>query len=275
MSQCIEKVFLYNNELKDKKEFNESEFKHGKSIYEVIRIIDGKPLFLKLHLSRMENSARITNLRLWLDEKNIKNSILKLIRANEISIGNIKIIFNFCEKNTFLAYFLPYNYPSLEDYKVGVDTIFYHGERENPNAKVINHEFRDKVDSIIKEKNVFEAILVDNRGNITEGSKSNIFMIKGNSIVTAPLKNVLPGTTRKIVMDICGKIGLEVLEEDVNYKNIEKFDALFISGTSPKVLPIKKVENVKFDSSNNKVLLKIIKAYDKEIRDDIENFNRA
>ena len=274
MSECIGKFFLYNNELKDKKKFSESEFKHGKSIYEVIRIIDGKPLFLKLHLRRMENSARITNLRLWLNEKDIKNNILKLIKANEISIGNIKIIFNFCEKNTFLAYFLPYNYPSLEEYEVGVDTIFYHGERENPNAKVINNKFRTKVDSTIKEKKVFEAILVDNRGNITEGSKSNIFMIKGNTIVTAPLKNVLPGTTRKVIMDICSKMGLEVLEKDVSYKYVEKFDALFISGTSPKVLPIKKVENIKFDSSNNKVLLKIIKAYDKEVRDDIENFDR-
>ncbi|AZV55907.1 aminotransferase class IV [Clostridium sp. AWRP] len=274
MSKCIEKFFLYNNELKDKREFSESEFKQGKSIYEVIRIIDGKPLFLKLHLRRMENSARITNLRLWLNEKDIKNNILKLIKANEISMGNIKIIFNFYEKNTFLAYFLPYNYPSLEKYEVGVDTIFYHGERENPNAKVINNEFRTKVDSTIKEKKVFEAILVDNSGNITEGSKSNIFMIKGNTIVTAPLKNVLPGTTRKIVMDICSKMGFEVLEKDVSYKDVEKFDALFISGTSPKVLPIKKVENVKFDSSNNKVLLKIMKAYDKEVRDDIENFDR-
>lgn len=273
MSECIEKFFLYNNELKNKEQFKEAEFKHGKSIYEVIRIIDGKPLFLKLHLRRMKNSAKITNLKLWLNEKDIKNSILKLIKANEISVGNIKIIFNFYEKNTFLSYFLPYNYPSLEEYKVGVDTIFYHGERENPNAKVINYEFRTKVDSTIKEKNVFEAILVDSNGNITEGSKSNIFMIKGNTVVTAPLKNVLPGTTRKVVMDICSKIGLEVSEKEVSYKDVEKFDALFISGTSPKVLPIKKVENVKFDSSNNKVLLKIIKAYDKEVRDDIKNFD--
>lgn len=275
MSECVEKFFLYNTLLKSKEEFKESEFKQGTSIYEVIRIIDGKPLFLKLHLKRMNNSAKITNLKLWLDEENIRNNILKLIKANEVFIGNIKIVFNFSEKNTFLAYFLPYKYPSQENYKKGVDTIFYHGERENPNAKVMNYEFRAKVDSMIKEKNVFEAILVDDSGNITEGSKSNIFMIKGNNIVTAPLKNVLPGTTRKVVMDLCSKMGLEVLEEDVNYKDISKFDALFISGTSPKVLPIKKVGNIKFNSSNNKILLKIIKVYDKKVRDDIENFNRV
>ncbi|MFL0197072.1 aminotransferase class IV [Clostridium sp. WILCCON 0269] len=272
MRECSNEFFLYNDEIKRKEEFTEDVFKEGKSIYEVIRVIDGKPLFLKPHLERMENSFKITCLKIWLTGEEIKNSINKLVKVNKIYNGNVKIVFNFSKKNIFLAYFSKHYYPPLEWYKEGVNTIFFHGERKNPNAKVINNTFREEVDKKIKDNNVFEAILVDNKGNITEGSKSNIFMIKSEKVITAPIEDVLPGVTRDIIIKICIRLGFEVVEQKINYREIEKFDALFISGTSPKVLPIKKVENIKFSSPENKVFISIMEEYQREIDRDIQEF---
>ncbi|BAH06925.1 aminotransferase class IV [Clostridium kluyveri] len=272
MEQYSNKFFLYNDEIKNKGESLEDISYKGKSIYEVIRIIDGKPLFLEPHLKRMENSCKITGLKIWLTGDEIKNRIKKLVEVNKAYIGNIKIIFNFSRENVFVAYFSKHFYPPLKYYKTGVDTIFFHGEREDPNAKVINTAFREKVNEKIKENNVFEAILVDNEGNITEGSKSNIFMIKGEKVITAPVGDVLPGVTRDVIIKICKDMGLEVEEEKINYKQIERFDALFISGTSPKVLPIKRVENIAFHSPENKALISIMNAYDHEMEKDIKSF---
>ncbi|MCC9293874.1 aminotransferase class IV [Clostridium sp. MT-14] len=272
MSECVSNFFLYNDEIRKREEFEDNIFKEGKSLYEVIRIIDGKPLFLKAHLDRLNNSSNITDLKLWLGRKEIVDSIFKLIHINEIYSGNVKLIFNFYKNNKFLAYFVEHHYPTSRDYEVGVKTDFFHIERENPNAKVINRKFKVRVNKKITESGIFEAVLVDDEGNITEGSKSNIFMIKGEKVITAPFKRVLPGTTRNIIMQICLGLGLEVLEEDVNYREIDKFDAIFISGTSPKVLPVKSVGNIEFNSSNNKILLQIMGAYNEKIRKDIENF---
>jgi len=272
VKECLSEFFLYKDEIKKKEEFEDNILNKGKSIYEVIRIIDGKPLFLEPHLKRMENSCKITGLKIWLTGDEIKSRIKKLVEVNKVYIGNIKIIFNFSRENVFVAYFSKHFYPPQKYYKTGVDTIFFHGEREDPNAKVINTAFREKVNEKIKENNVFEAILVDNSGNITEGSKSNIFMIKGEKVITAPVGDVLPGVTRNIIIKICSDIGFEVMEKKINYKQIEKFDALFISGTSPKVLPIKKVENIKFHSSENKVLISIMEAYNHEMESDIKSF---
>lgn len=272
MEEYLNKFFLYNDEVKNREESPKYISNKGKSIYEVIRIIDGKPLFLEPHLKRMENSCSITGLKIWLTGEEIKRRIKKLVEVNKVYNGNIKIIFDFSSENIFLAYFSKYYYPPIEYYKVGVDTIFFHGEREEPNAKVINTAFREKVNKRIEEEGVFEAILVDNKGNITEGSKSNIFMIKGDKVVTAPVGDVLPGVTRNIIIKTCKDMGFEVSEEKVNYKQIEKFDALFISGTSPKVLPIKSVEHIEFHSSENKVLMSIMKAYDGEMEKDIKSF---
>jgi len=130
---------------------------------------------------------------------------------------------------------------------------------------VINTDFRAKVDAEIAENNVFEAILVDRDGNITEGSKSNIFMVKGNQVITAPLEAVLPGITREVIIDLCRELEIEVKEEKIHFENIKELEGLFISGTSPKVLPICKVDNIGFDSSANKTILSIMEAYNKKI----------
>ncbi|EJO5346102.1 aminotransferase class IV [Clostridium botulinum] len=272
--ECFNKFFIKNNEIKESYLFKDNWIQEGKSLYEVIRIIDGAPLFLKDHLKRFYNSAKLEGLNLWMDEKEIKENINKLIEINKVYIGNIKLIFNFNKDNDnkFLCYFLKHNYPEQIDYINGVKTILYHGERENPNAKVINTDFRRVVGEKIKKENAYEAILVDRCGYITEGSKSNIFMIKDGKVLTSPVEKVLPGITRQNIIDVCEKLNLEVQEKKVHYTDINNLQGLFISGTSPKVLPIKSIDEMEFKSSENKLILSIIKGYNKAIEEDVKYY---
>lgn len=274
MSECFSKYFICNSEVKKSEEFDENILHKGKSLYEVIRIVDGKPLFLDKHLERMDNSSRVSKLNLWLSKDEVKEKILQLIKVNKASLGNIKFLFNFQEENkkVFLCYFVKHHYPNLQDYENGVHTILYHGERENPNAKIINADFRTMVDKKIAGSNAFEAILVDRNGHITEGSKSNIFMIKGKDVLTAPLEDVLPGVTRSVIMSLCKRNDIAVKEEKISCNDLENLDALFISGTSPKVLPVKSVDKINFKSAQNEVVNKIMKAYDEALKEDISNF---
>lgn len=149
-------------------------------------------------------------------------------------------------------------------YKDGVKTILYFAERENPNAKIINTTFRERINNEIRDKNVYEAILVDSKGNITEGSRSNIFMVKDNILITSPLKKVLPGVTRGEVIEIALRNGIEVKEEEFKASDIGELDGMFISGTSPKILPISKVDNINFNI-NNDLIRKLIEEYNHEI----------
>lgn len=63
--------------------------------------------------------------------------------------------------------------------------------------------------------------------------------------------------------------GIEVIEGNVNYKNIKMFEGLFISGTSPKILPICKVDDVEFDV-NNEFLRELMRKFDEVI----ENYSK-
>ena len=220
-----------------------------KIIYEVLRVINGKPIFLENHLERMKNSFELINEKFTLSYEEISMKIDNLIKTENKSEGNIKITYEVYEK-ILRIFFIEHSYPSNEMYENGVKTILYFGERENPNAKIVNDNFREKVNNEIKDKNVYEAILVDKNGYITEGSKSNIFMVKDNELLTSPIKAVLPGVTRGEIIKIAEKLGIKIKEVEYKYSDIDKLDGMFISGTSPKVLPIKSVNNINLDSNN-------------------------
>lgn len=282
MEKCINTYFLFQNEIKGYEEFESYNSSKGKSLYEVIRIIDGIPVFLMEHLERLENSAEIMKYSLNITRDEIIDGILKLILKNNVQEGNIKLVINYITTDEgeepytinerFLAYFIPHAYPTMSEYAEGVETITYHGERSNPNAKVINSSFKEKVNTQIRDKKVYEAILVDNAGFITEGSRSNIFMLQGSTVVTSRVEAVLPGITRQFIIKICKNLNIKIEEKNIHEKELKSLTGLFISGTSPKVLPIKSVDGFSFESSENLVIKSIMKEFDRELNENKQNF---
>lgn len=268
MNECFNQWFLENGVEKLKEEFNDDYLRKGKSIYEVIRIIDGVPLFLEEHLSRFQNSIDLINEKMLLNIGEVKSNIIKLLQINKTYEGNIKIVFNYTEDDSkTIFFFIKHSYPTLDEYKNGVNTILYYGERKNPNAKLINTSFRENVEKAIREANSYEAILVNDEGFITEGSKSNIFLVIEDVVYTSPVKEVLPGITREMVMEIVKNIGIKYSEERINIDALKTVEGLFITGTSPQVLPIKKVDELEFKSSDNDIIRRIMGEYDNKVND--------
>lgn len=274
------KWYIENSEAKQIDALREDQVRAGESIYEVIRIIDGVPLFLESHLKRFINSSKLINKPMLLSVDEINLNIKRLLALNDVLAGNVKIVFNYSKEFktyvhdentsgykscTSLFYLVKHSYPTKEQYASGVDTIFFHRERNNPNAKVLNESLKAEVELCLNNSNVYEAILIDKNNNITEGSKSNIFMIKGDTVFTSRIESVLPGVTRGSIIDILTQNNIKFEEKDVSFKDIELMDALFITGTSPKVLPIRTVDGYVFQSSSNPLLLKIMQKYDEKI----------
>lgn len=242
-----------------------------KIVYEVIRIIDGVPIFLESHINRMKNSFNLVGKEFPLETEEVYEKINSVIKKENKTIGNIKLTYGLKSKE-LKVFFIDHSYPDEELYEKGVKTILYFGERTNPNAKIVNDDFRSKVNEEIKKEGAYEAILVDRNGFITEGSKSNIFMVRGETLITSPVKAVLPGVTRGEIIDIAKRIGIPVLEEEYSFKEIDRLDGMFISGTSPKVLPINQVNHIKFNAQNN-VIKTIADNYNKEIQMYVNKIN--
>lgn len=267
MEEISENYFIRNDKMLDATDFNPHFMQAGQSVYEVIRIVAGVPLFMEEHLERLSKSLNLSNQPLIISKNQIKDRTKSLIEQCAFESGNIKLALhyhgNFPDAAAdFYAFFIRHYYPSAMEYRNGVDTITYHAIRSNPNAKVANLELTAKVGPEIKNQQVFEAILLDANGYITEGSRSNIFMIDGATIFTAPLHNVLPGITRSKVLEICRQQNYPVEEKNLRPADLAPMDALFLTGTSPNVLPIKRVDRMCFPSAANPLLKNIMNQYD-------------
>lgn len=263
METVINKYYLEDGHIDEIKNYKDEQNIDGKIIYEVLRVIDGNPVFLSEHVERMKQSFSLVDITFPYNENKIKEYIESLIKANKASFGNIKITFN-TGSDTLKAYFIQHNYPNETMYKEGVKTILYRGERENPNAKIVKSDFRANVMKEIEARDAFEAMLVNNKGMITEGSKSNIFFIKGDKVITSPGEYVLKGITRAKIIEGINELNIEIEEKLVGEEELGEINAAFISGTSPKVLPIKGCEKYRFDVEN-KILRQIMVKYDEKI----------
>ncbi len=266
--------FVINNELRSTCDFNPYPLQKGKQVYEVIRIIDGKPLFLQEHLKRFFKSAEIGGFTLPVNNRDIVKRLKALIEANRLVNGNIEFLVHFGENSEkdFMAWVTPYTYPTDEMYKNGVSVSIMEAMRKHPNAKAFNRRLRSEADKIINERNVYEVILKNKEGYITEGSRSNVFFIKNQKLFTPPLSMVLPGITRMKIFEICNEQSIEIIEKNIKFSHISDFDSCFLTGTSPKVLPIKSINEISFDTGNA-LLRNIMLWYDKKIENYLKSFD--
>lgn len=272
-AETVEKFYIVNGRLKSTKDIEIFKKIEKPPIYEVLRVIDGIPLFLEDHLNRMILSSNVVDYKIERTIKEIEEDIKLLILKNQIKNQNIKLLCTDIKEvgQVFLIYFIKSFYPSEEYYKEGVDTILFNYERTNPNAKVQMTEFREEVGKQLKEKEAFEAMLVNKEGYILEGSRSNMFFVKGDKIYTGSKKDVLLGITRKHILEVCDKLNIKVIEENIHVEDLDKVQGAFMSGTSVNVLPISNVDNIKFDSVNNKIIKAVNNGYANSMKEYIIN----
>ena len=234
----------------------------GKAAYEVLRVIKGVPLFYRDHYERLCNTFCTIGQTLNLISEQLTEDIKKLLDVNKTDSCNVKIVVS--ENGGVqrkLIYISKSYYPSEVEADIGVRTGLFRIERQNPNAKLINQNYKAAVNEKIREGGYFEVLLVDHAGRITEGSKSNAFFVRDGHIYTAPGDAVLKGITRKYVFEACKSAGFDVVEQFVEADQLTSMEGAFLSGTSIKVLPIKTIDSITINSSSNPVVAAVRREY--------------
>ena len=264
-------LILSNEGLIPESSYSGISFQTDQSVYEVIRVINGIALFLEDHFERLKRSMQIQGLTFQMSYLDFYQNLAELVRQNQKMEGNVKFVYSISEGNIHWVFsFIPHSYPIPEDYQSGVTTDLLFAERQNPNAKVIQTVIRDKANQLISDRKLFEVLLVDREDMITEGSRSNVFFVNGNVFYTAPANMVLVGVTRQKVLDCLKELAYTIVEKSVSAKEIEHFDAVFLTGTSPKILPVRSIGEKVFDVQNS-LVIRLMESFDKMIRDYIGN----
>ncbi|MFW6043055.1 MAG: aminotransferase class IV [Marinilabiliaceae bacterium] len=222
-----------------------------KELYEVFRVEEGVALFLEDHLERLFLGARKAGISMDMDFFDVMEYVEHLLTASENREGNVRLSFYFDgEDRNIVSHegrFIPHHYPSKEMYKNGVACVLMNAERENPGAKIAETGYRERANELIAQNDVFEALLTDRHNKITEGSRSNVFFIINNELITAPEHLVLPGVVRKKTLALAKSNNIPVTYRCIEAEEeLAKTDACFLTGTSPRILPVSRIGNTEW-----------------------------
>lgn len=232
-------------------------FLFGDGVYEVIRTYKGKLFRFNSHIKRLNYS-------------------LSEIKLNFSNLNDFEsIAYTLAEMNNLL----PDDFSTYIQITRGAKTSRQHYFEQNCNptvfvtvTKVKNNEeqVRDGVKVIltedirwsrcdIKSISLLPAILsktnavnsgaydsIFHRDNkITEGSHTNFFGVKDGVVYTAPLSNlILEGITREVVIELCNKNKLKVIEDYIKVDDLKIFDEFFITGTISEITPVVQINDL-------------------------------
>ncbi len=265
------KYFISGNDIIETENFDIKELEIGFSVYEVVKIIGGIPLFFEDHLRRLYQSAKLINTEIPFKEEEIKEAVNKLIQINTINEGRLKFAVRFHKsENKLICFFLKPIMTTEDYYKNGVKIISIQAKRENPNAKVINYGLRTYINKMIEENNIFEVLLYNKKHIISECGKSNIFFVKDAVIYTSFSENVLSGITGSYISEICENENIKITNCNIKLSDITEYEAAFITGTSIAVLPIKQIDSCSF-SANNRIIHLLSDNYNRIVTNYIES----
>lgn len=90
-----------------------------------------------------------------------------------------------------------------------------------------------------------EGIALDTRGNISEGSGENLFMVMNGTVYTPPIAaSILPGITRDTVVEICQMLGIEVVKQEIPREMLYIADEVFFTGTAAEITPVRSIDKI-------------------------------
>ena len=238
--------FISEGKLKPLLDFPSDIAEKSDLAYEVIRVDRALPYFVLDHLNRLNftlSQKQLANISI----DQLLLQIYQIIEANQIEEGNLKIVVSFQQTlaNPIL-YFIPHRYPSQQQYEGGVKTQLQYDTHKLPTAKFSDWKIRSAANRIIDTEDVYETVLVNEQGELTEGSRSNLFFIQGEQLFTAPNAMVLAGITRDKILEMAQQKQIKVNLVAVRSHEINEFDSCFLTGTSPGVLQIKKMNETNF-----------------------------
>jgi branched-subunit amino acid aminotransferase/4-amino-4-deoxychorismate lyase len=221
------------------------EYSYGFGVYETIRVVKGGARFLDDHCARLMNSAQVINLEHPFSIKVVKDAVEALITKNKVETCNLKVLLiggkTKDSANLYIECLAPL-YPDRKLYTQGAKVITRKYERYLPQAKTLNMlgsylAYRDA-----RSQGAYDALLINNQGYITEGTRTNFFAIKENTLFSAPEKDILLGVTRDHVIKVAETNGFKIVERTIKPSELPDYDGAFLTSTSTKIMPIASVD---------------------------------
>ena len=273
-------MYLVNGKISNKEEFNISVEDmlvwRGDGIFEAIRIYDGFPFGIELHLERLESSAKkldldvsISNIKDWIVQSslNLKSGYVRTIisRGKEDTGSNVYIfqqpLVKYPKEFTLLSQKAPWHPAgdfTQEDFSaIGVKSTSYALNMQHTRAA--------------KQKGFTDALLLSRSNIVLEGPTFSICWIKKETIYTPSLDlGILDSITRKYLFSICNLNKIKIKEVEASVDELLDADAVFLISTAKHAMPVFKIDDCLYPE--NQLIKTLQGLYKKTVESEKANY---
>lgn len=251
-------------------------FLYGDGVFETLKIVNNKILFIEDHYFRLMASMRIVRMQIPnnFTLEYIEEQVLNLAKANNCeNSARVRLTvfrndggFYLPQTRTvsFLIQVSPLNEThysfSNAIYEVDLYKDFYITKQLLSTIKTTNKMINITGSIFADENDLQNCLLLNNEKNVVEALNGNLFMLIGNQLITPSIEDgCLNGIMRKQVLQVARKIeNIDVLEQPISPFDLQKADELFITNVIIGIQPITKYRKKEYKSDLSKVLLEKI-----------------
>ena len=242
-------------------------FLYGDGVFETVKIVNSKILFLEDHYFRLMASMRVVRMEIPMNftMEYFEEQILKVVQENGFSVSaraRITVFRNngglYLPQTNEVSFLI--HTTSLENasyalneshYEVDLYKDFYVSRQLLSSIKTTN-KMINITGSIFASENGFEnCILLNDAKNVVEALQGNLFMVVGKKLITPPIsEGCLNGVMRRQILALAKKTeGIEVVEEIISPFDLQKADELFLTNVITGIQPITKYRKKEFTNN--------------------------
>ena len=248
-------------------------FLFGDAVFETVKIVNDKILFLEDHYFRLMSSMRVVRMEIPMDftMEYFEEQILALAKAKNSALSaraRITVYRNdggyYLPQNNTVSFLI--NVESIDttlysinqgEYTVDLYTDFYVARQLLSSIKTTNKIINVTASIFASENGLDNCLLMNDGKNVIEALQGNLFMLKGNTLITPPVsEGCLNGVMRKQILALARKMeNLEVVEQVISPFDLQKSDELFITNVIKGIQPITKYRKKEFATNLATILV--------------------
>lgn len=221
----------------------------GYGIFDYLRVANNKPLFLEDHLERFYNSANIMRLQVKESKEEVLEKVYDLIKMNNLSYSGIRLLIGGGESADGYTIFEPSLMIIQQPIPTPPDTMNLSGiklattsyQRQLPRVKTTDYLMAIHLQPWMKEQGA-DDILYCSDNIVRECPRSNFFVIKNGTIITAANKMLL-GITRKNIIRIAAENNIPVEERDFTMEELKTAEEAFISSSTKRITAVRQIDD--------------------------------
>ena len=232
-------------------------FLYGDGVFETMRAYAGIIFMLDEHIGRLFAALKILKIKIPYGRGYLKNAVYRSLDINGLKSAYIRItitrgagVFGIFHKSIsepcIIIAVKEFEGDPDRAYKKGISAVIVDVRQDECSVlrRIKSLNFLNYVIARMqaRKKGFDEAILLNTRGEITEAATSNLFLVKNETIVTPSLDSgILPGITRKVILNIARKLSIRVSERKVSPRELISCDEIFLTNSLAEVLPVTKL----------------------------------